>query len=219
VEEGYASGRATSCSSTKKSIIIIICILYYCYFIILIICVLAASSWAAANARRLWWPVEGGFAHASDLVRYIRAEYGDFFGICVAGASSSRRLQLLSLSLFVLCSFSFFLSLLTDSRPAGYPEMHLDSESRDKDLEHLKAKIDAGADFIITQLFYDTSLFLKFVNDCRALGINCPIIPGMMPIQTYGGFRRMTSLCKTFIPEHINKVRQLIERERETKRV
>lgn len=96
--------------------------------------------------------------------------------------------------------------------------MHLDSESRDKDLEHLKAKIDAGADFIITQLFYDTSLFLKFVNDCRALGINCPIIPGMMPIQTYGGFRRMTSLCKTFIPEHINKVRQLTHRRQEYER-
>jgi 5,10-methylenetetrahydrofolate reductase len=115
----------------------------------------------------------------------------------------------LGASSFFLSFFLFlFLSLLTDSLPTGYPEMHLDSESRDKDLEHLKAKIDAGADFIITQLFYDTSLFLKFVNDCRALGINCPIIPGMMPIQTYGGFRRMTSLCKTFIPEHINKVRR-----------
>jgi methylenetetrahydrofolate reductase (NADPH) len=124
-----------------------------------------------------WKKVEGGFAHAADLVRYIRAEYGDFFGICVA----------------------------------GYPEMHLDSESREKDLEHLKAKIDAGADFIITQLFYDTTLFLKFVKDCRTLGINCPIIPGMMPIQTYGGFKRMTSLCKTFIPEHINKALEPIQ--------
>jgi methylenetetrahydrofolate reductase (NADPH) len=60
--------------------------------------------------------------------------------------------------------------------------MHLDSESREKDLEHLKAKIDAGADFIITQLFYDTTLFLKFVKDCRTLGINCPIIPGTLAL-------------------------------------
>lgn len=110
--------------------------------------------------------------------------------------------------------------------------MHLDAVSRENDLEHLKAKIEAGADFIITQLFYDTSLFLKFVQDCRAVGIKCPIIPGepssmfivpllrghmgvelnkgcagMMPIQTYGGFRRMTTLCKTYIPDDINQAR------------
>lgn len=56
--------------------------------------------------------------------------------------------------------------------------MHLDAESREKDLEYLKAKVDAGADLVITQLFYDTSLFLKFVQDCRAIGVKCPIIPG-----------------------------------------
>lgn len=88
---------------------------------------------------------------------------------------------------------------------AGYPEGHPDGESYEKDLQYLKAKVEAGADFIITQLFYDVDLFIKFVKDCRAIGIDCPIIPGMMPIQTYAGFKRMTTLCKTFVPEEINK--------------
>ncbi|KAF3650311.1 hypothetical protein FXO37_18531 [Capsicum annuum] len=57
--------------------------------------------------------------------------------------------------------------------------------------------VDAGADLIITQLFYDTDIFLKFVNDCRQIKINCPIILGIMPINNYKGFLRMTGFCKT----------------------
>lgn len=58
-------------------------------------------------------------------------------------------------------------------------------------------QVDAGADVIVTQLFYDTDIFLKFVNDCRQIGINCPIVPGIMPINNYKGFLRMTGFCKT----------------------
>ena len=61
----------------------------------------------------------------------------------------------------------------------------------------LFVQVDAGADLIITQLFYDTDIFLKFVNDCRQIGINCPIVPGIMPINDYKGFLRMTGFCKT----------------------
>ena len=57
--------------------------------------------------------------------------------------------------------------------------------------------MDAGADLIVTQLFYDTDIFLKFVNDCRQIGINCPIVPGIMPINNYKGFIRMAGFCKT----------------------
>jgi methylenetetrahydrofolate reductase (NADPH) len=64
-------------------------------------------------------------------------------------------------------------------------------------------KIDAGGDFIVTQLFYDTKRFLNFVKDCRALGITAPILPGVMPIMTYGGFKRMTGFCKTDVPRAI----------------
>jgi len=59
-------------------------------------------------------------------------------------------------------------------------------------LKFLKAKIDAGADFIVTQLFFDVPLFLNWVRKCRATGIDCPILPGLMPIQSYGGFIKNT---------------------------
>ncbi|KAI8009361.1 putative methylenetetrahydrofolate reductase [Camellia lanceoleosa] len=122
--------------------------------------------------------VQGGFACALDLVKHIRSKYGDYFGITVA----------------------------------GYPEGHPDviqshglatPEAYRNDLEYLKRKVDAGADLIITQLFYDTDIFLKFVNDCRQIGINCPIVPGIMPINNYKGFIRMTGFCRTKIPAEV----------------
>ncbi|XP_077239202.1 putative methylenetetrahydrofolate reductase (NADH) [Tasmannia lanceolata] len=121
--------------------------------------------------------VAGGFACALDLVQHMRAKYGDYFGITVA----------------------------------GYPEAHPDMiqgegatlEAYQNDLAYLKRKVDAGADLIITQLFYDTDVFLKFVNDCRQIGITCPIVPGIMPINNYKGFLRMTGFCKTRVPSDI----------------
>ncbi|KAF9182394.1 hypothetical protein BGZ49_004736 [Haplosporangium sp. Z 27] len=62
----------------------------------------------------------------------------------------------------------------------------------EQDLLHLKEKVDAGADFIVTQLFFDVPLYLNWVKQCRAIGINCPIIPGVMPIQAYASFKRNT---------------------------
>src|SRR3989338_4711576 len=86
---------------------------------------------------------------------------------------------------------------------AGYPEMHQDAVDYETDLRFLKEKMDAGADCIVTQLFYDTDKFLAFVRRCREIGITAPILPGIMPIQSYAGFMRMTSLCKTFVPQRI----------------
>lgn len=86
---------------------------------------------------------------------------------------------------------------------AGYPETHLEAESPEKDIEYLKYKVDCGADLIITQLFYDNNKFLDFVDWCWEKGINVPIIPGIMPIQSYEGFKRMTVLCKTAVPDEI----------------
>lgn len=118
-----------------------------------------------------WKQVEGGFAYATDLVKYIRAEFGDYFCIGVA----------------------------------GYPEGHLEATSFEDDLKHLKEKVDAGADLIVTQLFYDNAEFLSFVDKCKEMGITIPVLPGIMPIQSFGGFSRMTSLCKTKVPEHIHE--------------
>lgn len=67
----------------------------------------------------------------------------------------------------------------------GYPNGHPDCASYEEDLVHLKEKVDAGADFIITQLFFENKTFFKFVKDCREIGITIPIIPGVMPIQVF----------------------------------
>ena len=66
---------------------------------------------------------------------------------------------------------------------SGYPQGHPDCDSYEEDLIHLKEKVDAGADFIITQLFFENEHYFQFVQDCRKIGITVPIIPGIMPIQ------------------------------------
>ncbi|KAG0237623.1 hypothetical protein BGW42_000451 [Actinomortierella wolfii] len=75
---------------------------------------------------------------------------------------------------------------------AGYPEKHPESPSLDLDIKYLKEKVDAGADFIVTQLFFDVPLFFNWVKKCREAGITCPIIPGIMPIQAYASFKKNT---------------------------
>eukprot|EP00958_Prasinococcus_capsulatus_P019301 scaffold2360_cov380-Prasinococcus_capsulatus_cf.AAC.4 len=125
-----------------------------------------------------WTASIGGFECALDLVKYIRKEYGDYFGICVAGY------------------------------PEGHPDVigeggKVSDESYANELAYLKSKIDAGGEVIVTQLFYDVDRFLKFVDDCRQIGIKCPILPGIMPIQSYNGFKKMTGFCKTQVPQEI----------------
>ena len=68
----------------------------------------------------------------------------------------------------------------------GYPHGHPDCPNYDKDIQHLKEKVDAGANFIITQIFFEAQTFTKFFRDCRRVGIDVPIIPGILPIQVQG---------------------------------
>lgn len=88
---------------------------------------------------------------------------------------------------------------------AGYPEGLTEDTQRSvyNDLEFLKQKQDAGAQFIVTQFFYDTDRFLSWVRLCRERGITVPIIPGIMPIQNYNSFRRMSNLCRVHIPPQL----------------
>merc|ERR1712176_1745498 len=64
-------------------------------------------------------------------------------------------------------------------------------------MKYLKEKVDAGSDFLITQMFLDADVYVDFVKTCKEYGINVPVIPGIMCLTTYGGLCRMTDLCKT----------------------
>ncbi|XP_015432080.1 PREDICTED: methylenetetrahydrofolate reductase [Dufourea novaeangliae] len=94
---------------------------------------------------------------------------------------------------------------------AGYPEMHAESPSKALDLLYLKQKVNAGADFIITQIIFNADVFIKFVNDCKAIGINVPIIPGILPISNYTCLEKMAKICNFKVPENILNVLQSIQ--------
>ncbi|CEI90326.1 Putative Methylenetetrahydrofolate reductase [Rhizopus microsporus] len=86
---------------------------------------------------------------------------------------------------------------------AGHPEGHVDNPDKDDDLLRLKQKVDAGADLIVTQLFFDVDIFVDFVKRCRDIGIQCPIIPGLFPIQSYSSLSRVISFNKNHVPQKI----------------
>jgi methylenetetrahydrofolate reductase (NADPH) len=94
---------------------------------------------------------------------------------------------------------------------AGFPEVHPRAASREADLAYLKAKVDAGADVIITQLFFDNEDYYRYVEDCRAIGIEVPIVPGMMPILSAGQCRRFTKLCGAKIPPRLDALLTKVE--------
>ncbi|KAM8926956.1 methylenetetrahydrofolate reductase (NADPH) [Pelodytes ibericus] len=89
---------------------------------------------------------------------------------------------------------------------AGYPKGHPEAESYEEDLKRLKEKVDAGADFVVTQLFFRTETYLKFLKDCRDIGITCPIVPGIFPIQGYCSLRQLVKLSKLEVPQEIKDV-------------
>jgi methylenetetrahydrofolate reductase (NADPH) len=83
---------------------------------------------------------------------------------------------------------------------ACYPEGHVETHSRDEDLKHLKVKVDAGLDFVITQLFFDNAFYFDFVERARRAGVNVPIVPGIMPITSFEQVNRFIRLCGATVP-------------------
>jgi methylenetetrahydrofolate reductase (NADPH) len=88
---------------------------------------------------------------------------------------------------------------------AGYPEKHIESPNQTSDLDFLKAKIDAGAEYIITQMFFDNQKYFDFVKKCRDHGIVVPIIPGLKPITTLHDIRTLPQVFNIDIPEDLVK--------------
>lgn len=84
---------------------------------------------------------------------------------------------------------------------AGYPEKHIDAPNMDSDLKFLKRKVDAGAKFITTQMFFDNKKYFDYVDKCRAAGINVPIIPGIKPITKKAHLRNLPKIFNMDIPE------------------
>jgi methylenetetrahydrofolate reductase (NADPH) len=88
---------------------------------------------------------------------------------------------------------------------AVYPEVHQEAASADSDLDHAKRKIDAGADFAITQMFFDNRYYFEFLERARKKGITVPIFPGIMPITDLNKIRKFASFCEATIPPSVEK--------------
>jgi methylenetetrahydrofolate reductase (NADPH) len=86
---------------------------------------------------------------------------------------------------------------------AGYPEKHVEAPNLDTDLAYLKQKVEAGGDIVITQLFYDNARFFAFEKKLRSAGITAPLVPGLLPIQSFSQVQRIASLCGAKIPREL----------------
>ena len=113
-------------------------------------------------------PAEGGFQHATELLRHIR----DNFEFGLAGAC--------------------------------YPEGHVESSDLITDMNYVKMKVENGADFLVTQLFYNNQDFFRLMERAETLGIDVPIIAGILPILNTNQIRRFTSLCGSKIPDQLD---------------
>ncbi|KAJ1955127.1 methylenetetrahydrofolate reductase 1 [Dispira parvispora] len=129
------------------------------------------------------------FVHAIDLVRYIRSRYGDGFCIGVAGYPEGHP--------------DASLTLARASPLVTHAHQDLSRDDLIQELRWLKAKVDAGADFVVSQIFFDTDQFSHWYRQCRDHGITVPILPNILPIQQYQPFRRVTQLCQVRVPTKI----------------
>ncbi len=98
---------------------------------------------------------------------------------------------------------------------ACYPEKHPESLNRVEDIRHLKGKVDAGDEFLISQLFFKNDFFYDFVEDCRIGGIEVPVSAGIMPVINKAQIERMVTLCHASLPERFHRIMNRFENDRE----
>ena len=103
---------------------------------------------------------------------------------------------------------------------AGYPEKHPEAKNYEEDILNLKRKVDAGADFIVTQLFFNNDDFYRFMDKVRSIGIDIPVIPGIFLISSYKQIHRLAELCGATIPKDLeNKLYQFKDNNEEIKKI
>lgn len=88
---------------------------------------------------------------------------------------------------------------------AGYPEGHIEAESKEKDIEYLKLKVDKGAEYIISNYFYDNQYYFDFIERCRAIGIEVPILAGVMPVYSIKMMEMLAGLCGATITDELRQ--------------
>lgn len=136
----------------------------------------------AVKSEIYFKPEKNGHANASDLVKQIQGlNFGDY----------------LDESLENSCPTTFCIGV------AGYPEKHMEAASLSQDLQYLKKKVEAGADYIVTQMFFDNEKYFEFVDKCREEGINVPIIPGLKPLVTKSQLSMIPHRFKVDIPNEL----------------
>ncbi|MDR2130759.1 MAG: methylenetetrahydrofolate reductase [NAD(P)H] [Odoribacteraceae bacterium] len=130
--------------------------------------------------QRFFVPEEGGHRYCNELVGQIaRMNRGQYLDDSITDAVAT----------------NFCIGV------AGYPEKHYEAPNRSTDIENLKRKVDAGAAYIVTQMFFDNAAFFRFVDACRAAGITVPIIPGIKPISTARHLEMLPRVFNIDIPE------------------
>ena len=89
---------------------------------------------------------------------------------------------------------------------AGFPEGHVLARNRDADVQYLKTKTNAGADYVITQLFFNNQDYFDYLARLKKIGVNVPVIPGILPITDYNALMRFCGLCGATIPEEVHEI-------------
>ena len=128
-----------------------------------------------------WQPTDDNYKYSSELAAFIRANFGDYFGIAVA----------------------------------GFPEGHILCPDRERDAGFLKLKIEAGADFVITQLFFENKDYFEYSDRLRRIGVSVRVIPGILPITDYGALQRFCSLCGATVTDEVKKIFEPIQDDKE----